>query len=258
MNMPHDQPNAAGVPMGRVRSIWRYPVSSAAGQPLDRAVLDATGIEGDRQFAMVDARTGETASPERYRRWQPAPLLRARMNEAGRLGISRDGAVWHDPQGTAGRALLERHFDFPVEVRPYGTERSEHSARPRYRRAPLHLLTTASLGLLQRELPESTLSAARFRPNILLDAPDHDHAVEQEWMGRLVTIAGVTLRVVRPCGRCSFTTLAQDAVPYDRNVLKQLIRRHDRQFGVLCEVEQAGTIRVGDAAALLPAEPGPA
>ncbi|MER2534337.1 MAG: MOSC domain-containing protein [Rhizobiaceae bacterium] len=253
--MTAEQPSieAAATPVGTVAALWRYPISSTAGEALDEAELVETGIAGDRQYALVDPEIRQTASPERYRRWHPAPLVSSRWSEGGRLEVSADGVDWRDPLQESGRELLARHFGFPVEVRAYGRDRST-DAVPRYVRAPLHVLTTASLRALERLLPGSSVAVSRFRPNILLDTPGNDDAIEQSWMGRLITVAGVTLRVARPCGRCSFTTLRQDGVPYDRDILRELLRTYERQFGVLCDVVRPGRIRVGDEALI--AQPG--
>ena len=39
------------IPIGRVRSLFRYPVKSMAGVSLEHASLGWHGIEGDRRFA---------------------------------------------------------------------------------------------------------------------------------------------------------------------------------------------------------------
>ena len=44
--------------VARVTGIWRYPVKSMQGEPLDRADVGPAGIVGDRQWALVDLDTG--------------------------------------------------------------------------------------------------------------------------------------------------------------------------------------------------------
>lgn len=45
--------------IGRIGGVWRYPVKSLAGEPLAKALLDETGIIGDRRWALKNTRTGE-------------------------------------------------------------------------------------------------------------------------------------------------------------------------------------------------------
>ncbi len=50
----------------KVTEIWRYPVKSMLGEPLDRANVAPGGIHGDRRWAVVDAESGVSLSAKRY------------------------------------------------------------------------------------------------------------------------------------------------------------------------------------------------
>ena len=39
--------------VGRVSELWRYPVKSMGGQPMDEAFVSWHGVEGDRRWAFV-------------------------------------------------------------------------------------------------------------------------------------------------------------------------------------------------------------
>jgi hypothetical protein len=41
-----------------VSGLWRYPVKSMQGEPLESTVVDELGLQGDRQWALVDTATG--------------------------------------------------------------------------------------------------------------------------------------------------------------------------------------------------------
>ncbi len=80
--------------------------------------------------------------------------------------------------------------------------------------------------------------------------------VENDWIEQQLSIGdAVRLRVALPDPRCVMTTLAQDELAKDSDVLRTLTR-HNRvqvgeigQFpcaGVYAVVEAAGTMRVGD------------
>lgn len=57
-----------------IAEIHRYPVKSMLGESLDRARIGATGLVGDRAYAVIDVETGDVASAKVPRRW--ADLLR--------------------------------------------------------------------------------------------------------------------------------------------------------------------------------------
>jgi uncharacterized protein len=62
---------------GRVIEIWRYPVSSVGGERISRAKLCPDGVDGDRQYGLIDAATGMPAVPEKDVRWRKALHLEA-------------------------------------------------------------------------------------------------------------------------------------------------------------------------------------
>jgi uncharacterized protein YcbX len=237
--------------VGKVKRLTRYPVSSMGGEQLERANVSAVGIEHDRIFAVVDVERDEAAVPERSKRWHKTPFISSRISVSGGVEISFPDGEWLDGRSSIARKLLETYFDFGVEIRPYGlTPDQGPFATARYDRAPLHLITTGSLARLQEQLESSKIDAARFRPNIVVDTVSNGATPEREWVGGTLTIGSSTLRVVRPCSRCGFTTLAQTGLPADRQVLKKLIEGHDRDFGVLCDVVTDGNMSLGDSVSI--------
>ena len=57
--------------IGVVRELWRYPVKSMAGEPLERSTLGPLGIPGDRGWAVRDEAAGEIRGAKKL-----PPLLR--------------------------------------------------------------------------------------------------------------------------------------------------------------------------------------
>ncbi|WP_225771922.1 MOSC domain-containing protein [Inquilinus sp. Marseille-Q2685] len=237
---------------GRVAALWRYPVSSLGGERLEACSVDATGLAGDRAWGLADRGSGETAFPETKRRWRPAPQIQARSAKDGLRLDFPDGSSL--PAEAAGDALAA-HFGFAVMLRPHGADAAEGATsgplKPRYERHPIHLVTTASLDALREILPDSAIDERRFRPNLVLDLPGAEGFAETGWIGRAVLVGDVRLRIVEPCVRCAFTTIAQGDLPLDPAVLMAVTKRNATHFGVLCTVETPGEIRVGDAARVL-------
>ncbi|WP_343713386.1 MOSC domain-containing protein, partial [Inquilinus sp.] len=206
---------------------------------------------GDRECGLADRDSGETAFPESRRRWRPAPQIRARSAADGLHLDFPDGRSL--PAGAADDALAT-HFGFPVALRPHAVDAEETATtgplKPRYERHPIHLVTTASLAALRAILPDSAIDERRFRPNLVVDLPDAEGFAETGWIGRLVAIGDVRIRIIDPCVRCAFTTLAQGDLPLDPAVLMAVAKHNATHLGVLCTVEAPGEIRIGDAATI--------
>ncbi|TIW75903.1 MAG: MOSC domain-containing protein, partial [Mesorhizobium sp.] len=77
-----------------------------------------------------------------------------------------------------------------ASIRPFGAENAAPFytgplTAARYAKAPIHLLTTASLARLKALHPEGTPDPRRFRPNIVVDmAPVEGAFPETRWIGR--------------------------------------------------------------------------
>ena len=284
----------------RVVEIRRCPVKSMQGEMPVEVALDATGVVGDRAYALVDADTGAVASAKDPRRWagllgfaarfsaepgrgQPVtitlpggaevsstdPDVDARLSAAVGRAVTLSSApsagavydeVWPDIEGLA-------PTEFVSSLRSGQTSGGETvSANPVGMLAPgtfldvspVTMLTTASLRAAQRWHPDGDWDPRRFRMTMLLDA-DGDTFVENDWVGRTLTIGAVRLSVFAPTPRCVMTTLAQPGLPVDREVLRAVARHNRAEFpgiglfaclGAYANVELAGTVRLGDEAEL--------
>mgnify|MGYP000079584129 CR=1 FL=1 len=237
---------------GRVGALWRYPVSSLGGERLDSAHIEPDGVAGDRQWGVADAETGGVAGPEREKRWRIAPEVSARLAGEG-AEIRLGGGDWMPAGGEAARAALAAHFGFPVEIRPHPgwTDGGAEAVQPRYERAAIHLLTTSSLAVLRRILPDAVIDERRFRPNLVLDTgEDSVGFTETGWIGRRIGIGEAELRIVEPCERCAFTMIGQPGLPFDKRILAAISSENGKGFGVLCCVVRPGTVALGDEARL--------
>jgi uncharacterized protein len=227
----------------RVASLWRYPVSSMAGEQVERAVLGAAGLVGDRIWGVFNRASERIAWPGRDAASSRVPRGYARLGESGALQFSVDGRSWRAPVDDGTDVEVSGLFGFPAELKPF-----EGDFRPRYTRAPIHLLTTASLRTLRQILPDSRLDERRFRPNMLVDIADGAEPIpENAWIGRDIRIGDVVLRGTLPCARCGFTTLELDGLPLDVEVLRTITKRFGRNFGIYCDVVTAGEVHRGDA-----------
>jgi uncharacterized protein YcbX len=123
---------------------------------------------------------------------------------------------------------------------------------------PVSVLTTSTLAKLRALRPESRFDERRFRMNVVIDASE-DGFVENGWTGRSLQVGDtVRLAIFLSDPRCVMTTLAQDDLPKDTEILRTLVR-HNRVdvagglypcAGVYAVVEAAGTTQTGDRVSL--------
>jgi len=120
---------------------------------------------------------------------------------------------------------------------------------------PVSVLTTSTMTRLNELQPASRFDARRFRMNVIVDTEDAGF-VENGWIGQRLAIGdAVRFDVTMPDPRCVMTTLAQDDLPGDTEVLRALVKHnrldlgemgHYPCAGVYAVVGTPGTIRTGD------------
>jgi uncharacterized protein len=120
---------------------------------------------------------------------------------------------------------------------------------------PLSVLTTSALAQLAGVQPQSRFDQRRFRMNVIVKTEQRGF-VENDWVGHKLGLgedARIDVALLDP--RCVMTTLAQDGLPRDTDILRTLVRHNKKQVGdlgqfpcagVYAVVAAPGTIRVGD------------
>ena len=220
--------------------IWRYPVSSMDGERVGHGEIGAAGLAGDRMVSLYDVETGAPAAPGREKRWRPATAVYSRYR-LGRAEVTLDRLTW--VSGADAAPLLSAHFGFAVELR----ERGRPDAPQLYHRAPLHLVTTASLRRLRALLPDAAIDVRRFRANLVVDLHADDDFIEQGWIGREIRIGPTRLKVRAPCVRCAYISLGHAPdLDFDKRVGAVVSQMAGGHLGVYCDVVERGTLREGD------------
>ena len=120
---------------------------------------------------------------------------------------------------------------------------------------PLSVLTTSTLAQLDEVRPQSRFDQRRFRMNVIVKT-ERPGFVENGWVGHKLGLGdGARLNVALLDPRCVMTTLAQDGLPQDTDVLRTLVRHNREQVGdlgqypcagVYAVVAAPGTVRIGD------------
>jgi uncharacterized protein YcbX len=167
-----------------------------------------------------------------------------------RLEVRISGGEWLAAPGEEADRAASAFLGFQASIRPFqsaGAAGNEAAFLPRYKKSPVHLLTTASLAELKAQHPDGDPDPRRFRPNILVDMqPVAGRFPETEWIGRKIAIGELELTVTDPCRRCGFTIIAQQGLDNDPNILRTLVKKNAHNLGVYCAVTRPGTVRSGD------------
>jgi MOSC domain-containing protein len=265
-----------------VIGLFRHPVKSMLGEAVRSAELTARGMIGDRAFAVVD-RTGRIGSAKHPRKWGALLSCRARTGRTGATTVTLPEGGSYDARDPDLAGMLSKLLDRPVSVLDTppgdlileraipgvdgtagtgpvttdetGTSFTTGGTNGFLDFGPVHAITTATLATLRRAHPASDFDASRFRPNIVLDAPDGGDYPEDAWTGRRLTVGGATLEVLSPTPRCVIPTLAHDPLPPDRDILRTIAREHRVPVptlgraacvGIYLTVVTPGPVAVGD------------
>ncbi len=107
------------------------------------------------------------------------------------------------------------------------------------------MISRASLAELNSRLPKE-LPMARFRPNVVID----DVAAYDEDRIHELATDEVTLRIVKPCTRCSITTTDQERGALDGVEPLATLKKYrfDRELGGVCFGQNAIVVRGAGAA----------
>lgn len=226
--------------VGRVVGLWRYPVKSMGAEELAEVDVSWHGFAGDRRWAFIRdgvARSGfpwltlrERGDMNHYR---PSFVEPGRPDKSSTVVRTRSGATYDvtDPALAA-------------ELHPGGV-RVIKQDRGIFDTFPLSLITTQTISRLG-EVVGARLDVARFRPNILVEAADEAPFLEDDWVGRVLHIGGVSVRIDKRDGRCVVITI--DPVTTERNpmILRTVARDRQGCLGVYGSTVEPGRIAIND------------
>ena len=110
---------------------------------------------------------------------------------------------------------------------------------------PLSLITTQTIAQLGEWVGEE-LHPLRFRPNMLVELEENRPFIEDEWVGHVLTIGEIRMRVDKRDGRCMVISLDPETAASHPEVFKTVVGRRDGCLGVYGSVVQPGRVAVGD------------
>ncbi len=211
-----------------VAELWRYPVKSMAGEPLQAIEIREDGMVGDRLVHVADARGRPLTA-----RTVPGLLgLRATW-DAERAEPLVDGNPWHSPD--VARAVQR--------VAGAGARLRRHEGPERFDVLPLLVATDGAVEALG-------VDRRRLRPNILVGGVDG--LTERTWPGHRLRVGKALLAVEQVRPRCVMTTFDPDTLEQDHRVLRRIVKEFGGVMALDCSVLRGGRVTLGDPVELEP------
>lgn len=212
--------------VGEVGELWRYPVKSMAGEPLQTAELTREGIPGDRAVYVVD-RQERIVSARTRPRLLAFPATLGENGDPLVFGRSWDAPeIAHAVKLAAGAdARLVRHESFE-----------------RFDILPLLVVTEGAIAALGED-------RRRLRPNVVIRGVEG--LAERHWAGKFLRVGETVIGLHSLRERCVITTFDPDTLAQDPGVLRRIYRDFGGKLGLNCWVIRPGSMEVGDAVELL-------
>jgi uncharacterized protein YcbX len=257
--------------VGKVESLWRYPVKSMRGEELDELFAGYAGVYGDRLFAFessANARgfpffTGRDQcrmiryrarfrNPEKASR--PVNLTEAEKSNAN--PISADVSdLMIDVETPEGKTFaiddpalidnLRANVDQKHELKLLRSHKAITDCRP------VSIFAVQSAKKLGEETGVA-VDKRRFRANVYLDLSSSEGFAENEFVGKSLRIGPkVVVAVTDRDPRCMMITLDPDTAEKSPAILKAVAQAHEGMAGVYGAVVAEGMIRKGDSVELL-------
>ena len=254
--------------IGKVQSLWRYPVKSMRGEELDEAFMGFSGFYGDRVFAFTSSAapkgfpffTGrEQSDMLRYRpRFRDPDQARRPTNLTEAEGIApgvtpvfagpADFIV--DVETPSGEVLA---VDDPMLMQKLGEGIGDkHSLTlSRSDRAmtdcrPVSMFAVQTARQLGEEIG-TEIDQRRFRANIYVNLESAGGFGEDSFIGHSLRIGSkAVLSILERDPRCKMITLDPDTAESNGDVLRKVAKAHDGMAGVYGAVLVEGIVRKGD------------
>ena len=257
--------------VGKIDSLWRYPVKSMRGEELDEAFASFSGIYGDRLFAFESSASPKgfpyLTAREQQRLLQYRPHFRhpdkaarpINLTEAEKMGAN---PVWADfaelmvdvetPDGKTLAVddpalidMIRADIDQKHRLTLMRSERAMTDCRP----VSIFSLQSA------RQLGEETgtpIDKRRFRANVYVDLTSAQGFAENEFVGKSLRIGPkVVVTVLERDARCVMITLDPDTGEKSPEILKKVAQAHDGMAGVYGAFIVEGMLHKGDSVEVL-------
>ncbi|MFN7975025.1 MAG: MOSC domain-containing protein [Acidobacteriota bacterium] len=233
------------IAIGAIEAIFRYPVKSMRGEPLDAAEIGFHGVEGDRRLALhrLDDRGGFP--------WLSASKLpELVLFSPERQGEGASDALPTHVRTPDGNAMPLFGDELAAEIggRLGSPVRMMHLNRGIFDDATISVITSDTAREVCR-LAGTNEDIRRFRPNVVVRSVRAIPFEEDEWVGGVLRFGdgdaapgvAVTARDVR----CVMVNIDPDNASRSPEVMKAVVRANQNNAGVYGTVMRAGRLAVG-------------
>lgn len=233
------------VEIGNVEAIFRYPVKSMRGEPLETATLGWHGIDGDRRLAFrrMDDRGG---FPWLTAGKLPSLILYApKRREASAQGVlpshvrTPDGAEM-PVFGEDLAAEVGRRYGAPVQMM--------HLKHGIFDEASVSVIASDTVSEISR-LAGLSPDVRRFRPNVVVHLLRPAPFQEDAWLGGVLSFGegdhAPAITVTMLDVRCSMVNLEPDSASPAPEMLKAVVQTHQNTAGIYGAVTRTGTLAIG-------------
>jgi len=233
------------IEIGQVEALFRYPVKSMRGEPLESANLGWHGIEGDRRLGLrrMNDRGGFpwlTAgklpdlvlfTPQRRADDPPDDLPQLIRTPDG-----REMPLFGEDLA----AEVERRYGAPVEMM--------HIKHGTFDDATISLIALDTVHEIAR-LATLTPDVRRFRPNIVVRSLRPVPFQEDDWIGGVLSFGtgndAPAIAVTAHDIRCSMINLDPDTAKPAPQMLKAVVGANQNNAGIYGTVTRTGRLTVG-------------
>ena len=259
--------------VGKIDSLWRYPVKSMRGEEMEQLFAGYGGVYGDRLFAFESSANprGFPFFTGRDQRRMIGYRARFRNSEKAAWPVNLREAEKLSPNLnpiSAGPSELMVDVETPDEkffaiedpaliehlrLNAHGNHeltllRSDKAMTDCY---PLSMFAVATAEKLGEETGVA-VDKRRFRANVYLHLTNGEGFAEDQYVGRSLRIGSkVVVAVLKRDARCMMITLDPDTAQKTPAILKAVAQAHEGMAGVYGAVLCEGMIRKGDPVELL-------
>jgi uncharacterized protein len=259
--------------VGRVESLWRYPVKSMRGERLSEAFVGFPGIYGDRLYAFrssgapvgfpfLTSREQEDMLlyQPRFRRVE-SMCRPPNLDEAEALapGVTPVYAAEADTAvDIAAPDGKEYYIDDPILIHRISAGlRDRHTlSLVRSDRSMTDCRPVSIFGIwTARQLSDevgTVIDQRCFRANIYIDFKSQKGFAEDDLAGETLRIGRkATMAILERDPRCKMITLDPETAQQNPDIMRCVARNHDGKAGVYAAVLIEGTIYPGDEVGVL-------